>query len=290
MLDVAVRDVVVVDDDDRDHDHDRDDDGDESVEAVAMTRDSNARDATSVERMPTTVNAVPTTMRAPSNAPATRDRDGARARWRRARRRTGISRAVVAIVACAVGRWTTVDAKPRLEIVNSGHDIAHVSHILCGLGDAGKRKCHDYAEMLTPYEDSATMLERAFAELARRYSECPTGKDGGDLGYFPRGEMARDFEKVVFNSQTPLEEVVGPVETRNGWHMMLIHHRHLADEEAKEKARMKTEELRKERMERAAKQKEYQEERAKRRSERKAKKIVERDADRHSLHAHHDEL
>ena len=99
------------------------------------------------------------------------------------------------------------------------------------------------------------MLERAFAELARRYSECPTGKDGGDLGYFPRGEMARDFEKVVFTSQTPLEEVVGPVETRNGWHMMLIHHRHLADEEAKEKARMKTEELRKERMERAAKTK-----------------------------------
>ena len=286
-LDVGCYSATTVDDRDDD-----DDDGDESVEAVAMTRDSNACDATSVERMPTTANAVTTTMCAPSNAPATREGDGARARWRRARGRTGISlsRAFVAFVACAVGRWTTVDAKPRLEIVNSGHDIAHVSHILCGLGDAGKRKCHDYAEMLTPYEDSATMLERAFAELARRYSECPTGKDGGDLGYFPRGEMARDFEKVVFNSQTPLEEVVGPVETRNGWHMMLIHHRHLADEEAKEKARMKTEELRKERMERAAKQKEYQEERAKRRSERKAKKIVERDADRHSLHAHHDEL
>ena len=283
MLDV----VAVRDDDDDDDD---DDDEVEAVEAVAMTRDLNARDATSVERMPTMTTAMTTMMMcAPSNAPATRERDGARARWRRARRRTGVSRAFVAFVACAVGRWMTVDAKPRLEIVNSGHDIAHVSHILCGLGDAGKRKCHDYAEMLTPYEDSATMLERAFAELARRYSECPTGKDGGDLGYFPRGEMARDFEKVVFNSQTPLEEVVGPVETRNGWHMMLIHHRHLADEEAKEKARMKTEELRKERMERAAKQKEYQEERAKRRSERKAK-IVERDADRHSLHAHHDEL
>ena len=63
MLDVTVRDVV--DDDD-------DDDGDASVEAVdavAMTRDSNACDATSVERMPTTANAVTTTMCAPSNAP-----------------------------------------------------------------------------------------------------------------------------------------------------------------------------------------------------------------------------
>ena len=62
MLDVTVRDVV--DDDD-------DDDGDESVEAVdavAMTRDSNARDATSVERMPppTTTTTMTTTMCAPS--------------------------------------------------------------------------------------------------------------------------------------------------------------------------------------------------------------------------------
>jgi len=229
--------------------------------------------------------------RHPTSKTKARDGDDAR-RARRARRRCGMS-VRGAFVACAFSVMTRAmraEAKPKLQIVNSGHDIAHVSHILCGLGDAGKRKCHDYAEMLTPYEDSATMLERAFAELARRYSECPTGKDGGDLGYFPRGEMARDFERVVFDSQTPLEEVVGPVETRNGWHVMMIHHRHLADEEAKEKARMKTEELRKERMERAAKQKEYQEQRAKRKSERKTAKIVERDADRHSLHSHHDEF
>lgn len=202
--------------------------------------------------------------------------------------------AALAGVALASGGARTALAKSKLQIVNAGHDIAHASHILCGTGDAGKRKCQDYAEMLTPYQDSAHTLERAFAELAKRYSECPTGSDGGDLGYFPRGEMSRDFESVVFDSKTPLDAVVGPVETRNGWHVMLVHHRHLADEDAKERARLKSEEMKRERLERAEKQKEYQEERARRKAQRAAKRH-ERDADRHSLHAHaeehlHDEL
>jgi peptidyl-prolyl cis-trans isomerase C len=35
-----------------------------------------------------------------------------------------------------------------------------------------------------------------FAALADQFSDCP-GK-GGDLGYFPRGEMVEEFEKAVF--------------------------------------------------------------------------------------------
>ena len=50
-------DVVAVRDDDDDDD---DDDEVEAVEAVAMTRDLNARDATSVERMPTMTTAMTT--------------------------------------------------------------------------------------------------------------------------------------------------------------------------------------------------------------------------------------
>ena len=35
-----------------------------------------------------------------------------------------------------------------------------------------------------------------FAEVADRYSDC--AGNGGDLGYFPRGEMVPEFEQVVF--------------------------------------------------------------------------------------------
>lgn len=39
-----------------------------------------------------------------------------------------------------------------------------------------------------------------FLQIAQEYSECPSGKKGGDLGWFPRGKMAGPFQEVAFNT------------------------------------------------------------------------------------------
>ena len=59
-----------------------------------------------------------------------------------------------------------------------------------------------------------------FAELARQYSDGPSGPKGGDLGRFTRGQMVPEFDTVVFNGE--LGKVHGPVKTQFGYHLLEI--------------------------------------------------------------------
>ena len=60
----------------------------------------------------------------------------------------------------------------------------------------------------------------SFEALAEKYSKCPSSEKGGDLGYFNRGQMVPEFEKVAF--ETPIGEVSDPVKTRFGWHLIKV--------------------------------------------------------------------
>lgn len=60
-----------------------------------------------------------------------------------------------------------------------------------------------------------------FAKVAREVSQDPgTAKDGGDLGWFGRGLMVPAFDKAVFSAKPG--QVVGPVRTRFGWHVIQV--------------------------------------------------------------------
>jgi len=59
-----------------------------------------------------------------------------------------------------------------------------------------------------------------FEELAQKYSEGPSQKQNGDLGFFGRGRMVKNFEDLAFNA--PLKTAVGPVKTDFGYHIVYI--------------------------------------------------------------------
>lgn len=60
----------------------------------------------------------------------------------------------------------------------------------------------------------------SFKELARQFSNCPSGKVGGDLGWFGRGQMVPEFEKAAF--ETPKGEISDPVQTEFGYHVIKV--------------------------------------------------------------------
>jgi peptidyl-prolyl cis-trans isomerase C len=63
----------------------------------------------------------------------------------------------------------------------------------------------------------------AFDLLAKKYSQCPSGKRGGDLGEVRPGQLVRVVEQVIFKKA--LREVHGPVKSQFGYHLIQVFYR-----------------------------------------------------------------
>ena len=57
-----------------------------------------------------------------------------------------------------------------------------------------------------------------FASLAKEHSDCPSGKQGGDLGSFGPGQMVKPFEEAAYSLDVGATS--GVVETDFGYHLI----------------------------------------------------------------------
>lgn len=59
-----------------------------------------------------------------------------------------------------------------------------------------------------------------FEETAKQKSICPSKRNGGDLGWFGKGQMVKEFEDAAFSTQPG--KLSGIVKTQFGFHVIKV--------------------------------------------------------------------
>lgn len=81
--------------------------------------------------------------------------------------------------------------------------------------EATKKKAQEVLKEVTPEN---------FAQMAKKYSQGPSGPNGGELGTFSKGDMVQPFEEAVFKGEVG-KVYPEPVETVFGQHIIYIQER-----------------------------------------------------------------
>ena len=98
--------------------------------------------------------------------------------------------------------------------------------LTCGIAAAQDFTTVSASHILVKNRNEAVQIKKdienggSFEEYAQKYSLCPSGQRGGDLGYFGRGQMVKEFEDEAF--ELPVGEVSEPVLTDFGWHLIKV--------------------------------------------------------------------
>ena len=95
---------------------------------------------------------------------------------------------------------------------------SHILLMYAGSERSSATRSKDEARSLI--DDLSTQIKNGgdFAELAGQHSDCPSGKQGGNLGQFGRGQMVKAFEDTAFGLAVGATSDV--VETPFGYHII----------------------------------------------------------------------
>ena len=105
-----------------------------------------------------------------------------------------------------------------------GEEEVHARHILVGSEDEAKK-------IIAQLQGGAD-----FAQLAKEHSTDPGAAQGGDLGWFKKGDMLPEFSAAAFALQ-PGQITDTPVHTQYGWHIIKVEGRRQAPPPSFEQAR-----------------------------------------------------
>ena len=105
----------------------------------------------------------------------------------------------------------------RVDDVRTGtNKVVKAAHILINFD-----KNKDSAKAETNRIIKEAKSGKNFAELAAKYSKDPgSAANGGDLGFFGKGQMVPEFEAAAFGAK--VGDVIGPVETSLGYHIIKV--------------------------------------------------------------------
>jgi NIMA-interacting peptidyl-prolyl cis-trans isomerase 1 len=80
------------------------------------------------------------------------------------------------------------------------------------------RSKEEAIQMLKGYEDQIQSGQKSLGDLAVSESDCSSARKRGDLGFFGKGQMQKEFEDAAFALQPG--EMSGIVETASGVHLI----------------------------------------------------------------------
>ena len=127
-----------------------------------------------------------------------------------------------------------LDTKETRDKTKKTEEEVRASHILIAYEGAERADESVTRTKEEAQERAAEVLEKAqadpesFADLAKEYSDGPTGPDGGDLDFFGRGQMAAEFETAAFTLEPGAVSDV--VETSFGFHVIKVTDKKEAEE------------------------------------------------------------